>query len=177
MTELAREYGEGLYELAHEENLQTTINEELKALTGIFRSQPDYLRLLDSRAIPLEVRLDVVDQTFKDKAHPYLVNFIKLLTQRGKIDAFCDCAQWFLNRYNEAFGIVGARVVSAQTLSGDQQSALKEKLMAMSGKQVEVTWEVDASLLGGLRVEMNGQRYDNTIQNRLERLKDSLIRD
>lgn len=177
MTELAREYGEGLYELAQEENLQTTINEELKALTGIFKAQPDYLRLLDSRAISLEARLDVVDQTFKDKAHPYLVNFIKLLTHRGKIDAFYDCARWFSNRYNEAFGIVEARVVSALALSEDQQLALKAKLSAMSGKQVEVTWTVDASLLGGLRVEMNGQRYDNTIQNRLERLKDSLIRD
>ena len=33
---------------------------------------------------------------------------------------------------------------------------------------------VDPSLIGGVRVEMDGRRYDNTIQDRLGRLKRSL---
>lgn len=174
MTELAREYGEGLYELAREENLREEFNGALREIAGLFMQQPDYLRLLGSRAIALEERLKVVSDTFDGQVHPYLVNFMKLLVQRGKMDAFCDCAKWFFSRYNDDFGIVEAYVTTAVELSEAQMSALKTKLDEMTGKNVAIVSRVDPALLGGVRVEMNGQKFDNSIQNRLERLKHSL---
>ena len=176
MTELAREYGEGLYILARDEDIRAQIGEELKAITKILRQNPDYIRLLASRAINLEERIRVADDTFAGKAHPYLVNFMKLLIQRGKIDAFYDCAEWYSSRYNEDFGIVEAHVTTAAVLSDEQLKALKEKLDNMTGKDTRLNVRIDPAVLGGVRVEMNGQKYDNTIQNRLERLKISLTK-
>lgn len=176
MTELAREYGEGLYELAREEELRQQFNAELSEIAGIFRDNPDYLRLLGSRAVSLEERLKIVGDTFAGRAHPYLVNFMKILIQRGRIDAYFDCVQWFSERYNDDFGIVEARVTTAVELSQERMAALKAKLDEMTGKNVVIIPKVDPALLGGVRVEMNGQKFDNTIQNRLERLKHSLTR-
>lgn len=176
MTELAREYGEGLYILARDEDLRERIGQELKEITQILRQQPDFLRLLASRAINLEERLGVVDNAFANQAHPYMVNFMKLLIQRGSIDAFYDCAKWFSERYNEDFGIVEACVTTAKPLSEEQLAALKEKLDQMTGKNVILITHVDPALIGGVRVEMNGQKFDNTIQNRLERLKFNLTK-
>ena len=176
MTELAREYGEGLYILARDEDIRLQIGEELKTITEILKQQPDYIRLLASRAINLEERIRVVDDTFAGKAHPYLVNFMKLLIQRGKIDAFYDCAEWFSNRCNEDFGIVEARVTTAAELSEEQLRALKEKLDNMTGKDTRLNVRIAPAVLGGVRVEMNGRKFDTTIQNRLERLKLSLTK-
>ena len=176
MTDLAREYGEGLYILARDEDIRAQIGEELRAVTEIMRQQPDFLRLLASRAVSLEERLGIVDAAFGHQAHPYLVNFMKILIRRGCIDAFYDCAKWFSDRYNEDFGIVEAHVTTAAALPEDRLDALRARLEEIAGKKVVLITAVDPSLLGGVRVEMNGKKFDNSIKNRLERLKFNLTK-
>ena len=46
MTELSREYGEGLYILCVEENLAQQALEELTTLKDLFRENPDFCRLV-----------------------------------------------------------------------------------------------------------------------------------
>ena len=174
MTGLASEYGEGLYELARDEELRPQLHQQLAEIRALLEQQPDFIRLLCSRAIEREARLRVVDETFAGKAHPYAVNFMKLLVEKEHFDAFIDCCRWFHQRYNDDYGIVEARVTSAVALSDDEIAALTEKLEQICGRKVALITGVDASLIGGIRVEMDGRRYDNTIQNRLGRLKYSL---
>ena len=93
-----------------------------------------------------------------------------------RFDCFLDAALWFHQRYNEDFGIVEAHVTSAVALSDTDREALRQKLEQMSKKKVTLVTSVDPSVIGGVRVEMDGKRYDNTIQNKLGRLRQSLVR-
>ena len=174
MTGLAREYGEGLYELARDEELGLLIFEQLDDISALLKEQPQFIRLLCSRAIEREKRLKAVDDTFGNHVHPYVTNFMKLLVEKEHFDAFLLCAQWFHQRYNEDSGIVEAFVTSAVALTDEEMAALRVKLAHISGRQVKLIASVDPSLIGGVRVEMDGRRYDNTIQDRLGRLKRSL---
>ena len=174
MTGLAREYGEGLYELARDEELRPQLHKELGQIADLLKQQPDFIRLLCSRAVEREKRLQIVGETFGGQAHPYVVNFMKLLVQKEHFDAFLMCCEWFHTRYNDDYGIVEARVTSAVALSDADRAALRALLAEISGKNVELFCAVDPSLIGGVRVEMDGRRYDNTIQDRLGRLKRSL---
>ena len=63
MTQLAVEYGTALFELAKEENLLSRLDEELAALDRIFQEEKGYLSLLSSRALPLEERLRILDES------------------------------------------------------------------------------------------------------------------
>ena len=162
MTGLAREYGEGLYELARDEDLGLMIFEQLDDIAALLKEQPAFIRLLCSRAIDRASRLKIVDDTFGNHVHPYVTNFMKLLVQKEH------------QRYNEDNGIVEAHVTSAVALTRDELAALRVTLSRISGRQVKLITAVDPSLIGGVRVEMDGRRYDNTIQDRLGRLKRSL---
>lgn len=174
MTDLAREYGEALYELARDEDLGLLIFTQLDDISALLKQQPAFIRLLCSRAIERENRLKVVDDTFGNHVHPYVTNFMKLLVQKEHFDAFLLCAQWFHQRYNEDNGIVEAHVTSAVALEKEELAALRVKLAHIAGRQVKLITSVEPSLIGGVRVEMDGRRYDNTIQDRLGRLKRSL---
>lgn len=174
MTGLAREYGEGLYELARDERLLEEIHGELTEIDALMRQQPEFIRLLCSRAIERDRRLEVVDAAFRDRVHVFVVNFMKLLVQKERFDCFTECVKWFHERYNGEFGIVEAFVTSAVALSDNDETALRQRLSKISGKQVHLICRVDPSVIGGIRVEMDGRRYDNTIQDRLGRLKRSL---
>lgn len=176
MTGLAKEYGEALFELARDEHLLEELHSEVTEVGALLRAEPQFVHLLCSRAIERETRIQVVDDTFGGRAHAYLVNFMKLLVEKERFDCFVDCTDWFHQRYNEEFGIVEAVVTSAVPLTEDDRTALRQKLEQISGRQVSLVARVDPAVIGGVRVEMEGRRYDNTIQNKLGRLRQSLTR-
>ena len=64
-------------------------------------------------------------------------------------------------------GIAEAVVTSAVALSDAQLTALKAKLEKISGKTVELVQKLDASVVAGLRVELEGKQLDGTVQARM----------
>lgn len=171
MTELAREYGEGLFELARDEQLMDGIGEQINMLRDAFRENPEFIRLLGSHALTKAERLDIADRTFRDRVHIYLLNFIRILIERGAMGSFSDCAAHYHARCCETMGVAEADVVSASALDERQKNALIEKLSQMSGKTVRLRVSIDPSVIGGLRVDMDGHRYDNTISHRLDLMR------
>lgn len=175
MTHFAREYGNALFELAMEEGIAAQIHEELGMLRDCFREQPEYIALLDARNLEIESRKALLEEAFSGRVHVYLLNFLKLLTERGGVRLFGECADFFRMRYNETHGIAEAQVTSAAELDAEQRLALKRKLEEISGKQVVLHLRVDADLIGGLRVDLEGRRYDNSIRTRLDRMRRGLM--
>ena len=167
MTKIARVYGGSLYDLAAEEKLDGQIMEQMIAVRQIFRENPGYLKLLGEPAIPEDERLKMIEEAFGGQAERYLVNFLKLLCERKILREFAGCCEEFIRRYNSAHGIAEAVVTSAVKLSDTQMEALKAKLEKLSGKKVYLVQKTDASVLGGLRVELEGVQLDGTVQSQL----------
>ena len=167
MTKIARVYGGSLYDLAAEEKLDGQIMEQMIAVRQIFRENPGYLKLLGEPAIPENERLKMIEEAFGGQAERYLVNFLKLLCERKIL-------REFIRRYNSAHGIAEAVVTSAVKLSDTQMEALKAKLEKLSGKKVYLVQKTDASVLGGLRVELEGVQLDGTVQSRISGISKKL---
>ena len=171
MTELAREYGDGLYALAVEEGQDTPWLDQLKILRTCFAEQQDFLRLLSNMSLSKEERLSILDETLKGQIHPYLLNFLKILCEHGAMMEFSGCEEAYRLLYNRDHGIVEAVVTTAVPLSDTQRTALQQRLKEMTGKQVTLSEKIDASVMGGVMLEMNGKRYDNTVAHKLADLR------
>ena len=177
MTDLCREYGDGLYALCAEEQLTAQALEELQTLKGCFRESPDFIRLLSNMSLPKEERLRILDETLRGQIHPYLLNFLKLLCERGLLQSFPGCEEAFREDYNRDHGVLEAQVTTRLPLTASQRAALTEKLERMTGKKIRLMEKQDASVLGGVLLEMAGQRYDNTLRQRLSALGQALSRE
>ena len=66
-------------------------------------------------------------------------------------------------------------MTSARELTETQKAALLDKLEKMSGKKVEMICLVNPALIGGVRLDFEGKRYDGTAAERLKTLR-SIIR-
>ena len=91
MTEVGNVYGESLYELAKEESLSSQIGQQLAALREGFRQEPDFIRLLSSPNLTKAERCQILDDSFRGSIHPYLLNFLKILTEKNYVRHFSDC--------------------------------------------------------------------------------------
>lgn len=174
MTQTARIYGGSLYDLAAEEKLADILAAQMQEIRQIFRENPDYMRLLSEPSIPKAERNKLIDEAFGGQAERYLVNFLKLLCERNILMEYAGCCEEFTRRYNADNGIAEAVVTSAVALSDAQLEALKVKLEKISGKKISLIQKLDASVLAGLRVELEGKQLDGTVQGRISGISKKL---
>ena len=83
MTQVGSVYGEALYSLAVEETLSAQILEELSVLAQSFHAEPDFIRLLCTPNLSVLERCNILDDSFRSTVHPYVLNFLKILTEKG----------------------------------------------------------------------------------------------
>ena len=174
MNQIGVAYGQGLYTLAKEEGLEQSILQQLKVLQSCLEEQPEYVKLLSSHNLSKEERIRVLDGDFREKVHPFVLNFLKILTEKGYIRHFSDCCQAFISQYLEDNGILEVYALSAIPLTEDQRQRLTEKLAAMTGKKIDLICREDPAVLGGVRLNFNGKQVDGTLQGRLEAMEKML---
>ena len=156
MTETAKMYGGSLYDLAAEEGLESRILEELDAAAALLRDDPEYLHLLSIPSIPKKERCGLLDQALRGQVHPYVLNFLKILCEKGTLRELSGCARAYRVRYNQAHGILEAVAVSAVPMTEQQTARLHEKLEAVTGRQIDLKTKVDPAVLGGIRLDLEG---------------------
>lgn len=174
MTQVGNVYGEALYDLARSEGLDQQILGELGVLSASFNQEPDFLRLLAAPNVSKEERCQIIESSFRDKVHPYVLNFLKILTEKGYPRHFSDCCEAYRVHFNADHGILPVKAVSAVALTEDQSARLCEKLQAITGKTIELTNRVDPDVLGGIRLDYDGKRLDDTVSHRLESIRNML---
>ena len=174
MTELAREYGDGLYALTEEEHISDEVLSQLQVLSRCFREQPDFLRLLSNMSLSKAERIAILDNALRGQVHPYLLNFLKILVERSALGEYDGCLAAFRAQYNLDHGIVEATVTTAVALDDGQRERMMEKLSRMTGHKVVLSEKIDPNVIGGVLLEMNGQRYDNTLKTRLDSIHAAL---
>ena len=174
MSQIGTVYAQSLYYLAKDESLGHPILDELKALEPIISDNADFLRLLSSANIPLEERCGILDDIFRGKVHPYVLNFMKILTERKYMRYFSDCCKAYRELYNSDNGKLAVTAVTASELSAEQTAKLRDKLSRISGKTIELEVRTDPSCLGGIRLDYDGKRVDDTMAHRLDTLRSIL---
>ena len=174
MTEVGNVYGESLYELAKEENLTSLIGDQLLVLQEAFRQEPDFIRLLSSPNLTKAERCQVLDDSFRGKVHGYLLNFLKILTEKGYMRHFSDCCDAFTAHYDQDNGILRVDAVSAVALTAEQSDKLTQKLSRITGKEIALRNRIDPRVLGGIRLDYDGQRLDDTVSHRLDAIRNVL---
>ena len=174
MTEAASVYGEALYALAKDENKSDVILSQLRTLDESFAAEPDFLRLMSAPNLSKIERKEILDTCFKDKVEPYLLNFLKILMEKGYIRQFKSCVQVFRERYNEERGIMAVSAVTAVPMTDGQKEKLAVKLAGITGKQIDLTNTIDPACIGGVRLDYDGKRVDDTIIHRLDAVSSML---
>ncbi len=170
MNRSASIYANSLYGLAVEEKVAAEMLCEMETVLGIFESEPEFVTLLATAGISKEERIGMLDRCLRGKVQPYLLNFLKLITERGMIRQFGDCCAAYRKLYNEDNGILPVTVVSAAPLEDTQKVRLTEKLHSLTGKNVALLCKVDANCIGGIRVEYDDKMIDGTVEKRLSNI-------
>ena len=174
MTEVGSVYGEALYSLARDEGFGKVILDQLSTLEQCFSQEPDFLRLLSTPNLTKVERCQILDDSFRGKVEPYVLNFLKILTEKGCARHFSDCVASYRELFNRDNGILPVTAVTAVALTDSQKAKLTLKLTQITGKQIDLTNKLDPNCLGGVRLDYDGKRVDDTVSHRLDAVRNHL---
>lgn len=175
MTDVGNVYGQALYDLALSEKLTKPIMDQLGVLDHCFTvEEPRFLKLLSTPSLTKQERCQIIDDSFRGKVHPYVLNFMKILTEKGYIRHFSHCFTAYRDRYYRDNDILLVNAVTAAPLTVAQLERLTKKLISLTGKTIELRCHVDPGVIGGIRLDYDGKQLDDTVSHRLEAVRSVL---
>jgi F-type H+-transporting ATPase subunit delta len=170
----ARRYAEAAFQIAMRDGTVEVWRSELD-MAGAVVEDPTVARVLANPAVALESRDAMVDSAIGPIVSGPVLNLVKLMLRRGRIDQLPRVSTEFRRLDNARQGIVPATATTAAPLSQDEVRALVGRLEQMTGGRIELALQVDPSLLGGLVVRVGDRLIDGSVRGRLERLRNQLV--
>ena len=172
MTTTSKEYAEALFELAAGEHVLEETSDGLVTVISALQQMPEYRSLLASAAIGKADRLKALDDAFEGKVPKVLMGVLRMMVSRGHISALDGMAREYEELTRDYRGESVARVLSAVPLKETEAVAIRAELEKRFSRKITLSCEIDPTLIGGVRVEIEGRVIDGSIRNKLEQIKD-----
>lgn len=172
---LAKRYARALVQIGVERQLLDRFRKELGRLVQVFNVEKRLILFIQSPSLD-ERKKDALlgDLVQLLQLSTEMSNFLGLLRSKGRIRYLPQIERAFEILADAASGIQRVSVTTATVLQEDQRKALTKILETRQGLTVVLKEYTDPSLIGGLRVVINGQVLDGTVRKQLERMAETI---
>lgn len=173
-NEIARKYGQAIFELASETDQLEEVNKDLQLLRKIIIESSDFKNLLYHPRIELDKKKEVFLKIIEGEISELTAQFCQLLIDKRRITSLNAIARDFELRLKEFNKILEVELKAAVELPADLIEQLKQKLANILDYQIELNTEVDKDLIGGIRIKIGDKVIDGSIKSDLEELQKRL---
>lgn len=174
-SEAARRYALALFELAQDKGDLATAHKDLKTFSDMVKSSEDLQRLLDSPAFSREDKISALGELAKKAGLSDLVaKFLGAMAQNGRAKDVLGAQIAFDELYAKQRGVKRAVVRTAKQMSGAEQARIESILAKAVGGEVELSSEVDPSLIGGIQLRIGSQLVDASLAAKLDRMNTAM---
>ena len=168
---VSKTYGDALFEVALENNQLDSMLEEVKAVSAAIVSNEDLTKLMNHPKIVKEEKIKVIEDIFTGKVSKELVGLMRMVVEKDHYNELNEVFLYFINQVKEYKNIGTAYVTSAIELNDSQkQAVLKRLLETTKYVEFEMHYDVDAALIGGMKIRIGDRVVDSSIQNKLYNL-------
>lgn len=176
-TTVARRYAQALFELLDPSNTEVT-RSTLDGLSQAMRESDQLRHVLASPAFGVEEKIAVLT-AIGDKlgCPPTGKAFLGQLVKKSRVGFLPEIADAFGRLVDQAKGTQPVTVSSAAPLPVTEQDRIKVRLRETLKREVDVTFQTDASHLAGLQISIGSTVVDSTVRGRLRDLQVALTRE
>lgn len=170
-------YGEALFSLAVESGKLALFSEELEGVLQILKSNPEFRAILQHPQLDEPEKLEVFDRVFAGRISGEVTGFFHILLEKGRFGDLEAILKYFEQKRLEHDRIGVAWVTSAVELSKDQKEKIEDKLLSTTDfVSMQMHYETDSALIGGLKIRIGDRVVDSSIQNKLNDMKSKLMK-
>lgn len=171
---VARRYGEALFAVAKEKEQIEEVKKDVVELLALLQEDDQLLQYLDHPKIKREDKQETIEKLFTDKLSKDLIGLMVLLLKKARQGYLVSILEYYLEEYKRHNKLATVYVQSAVELNDDQKNKLQQSIEKSRQEKVDIIYECDAQLIGGLVIRIGDNVIDNSIRGKLDDLTRSL---
>ena len=159
-------YGDALYELAVSNNITDRLYDEAVVLLDIFDTDSELMAILNH---PKIVREDtIIENSIGKFVSKEMTGFLVTIADKDRCRYIPATLRFFIERIKEYKGIGTAYVTTPYELSDAMKSKVEKRLLETTDySQIDINYNVDESLIGGMVIRIGDRVVDSSIKHKL----------
>ena len=172
----AERYSLALFELAEESNLLIEIEDQALSLLNLINQSDDFCNFVKDPTINQEDLLKAINTIVENnKLNTLFKNFLNFLIKKRRFFFIERILKSFIETCSRKRGELKAELRSAKNLSNDEITKITELLTKNFNSKIRLNYKYDESLIGGLVIQVGSTMIDNSIKNKLQQIKNTMI--
>jgi len=169
---LAHRYAKSLLDLAEEKNELAIVIKDMHLLQESIEQSKDLRVMLKSPIITADKKEKVLSAIFSNQLSEITFKFINLLVVKGREKLLNEVVDSFIDLYNKKNFIVKAKLTTAVPVDQNIVDEVTKLLLSNKNtKSVELTNEVDPTIIGGFVLKLDDLLLDNSVERKLYLIK------
>jgi F-type H+-transporting ATPase subunit delta len=173
MEEIATVYARSLYEVAKQHGKLGEVREQIGQFADALQAERELQVFLFSPYFSTEEKKDGLARAI-DGADETVTNFLDLLVEKHRTPAIFRIRRELDRLWEQDNKLLPVTITSAVPLDPATVDGVGKAIGEQTGRTVQLTSEVDPSVLGGIVLRVGNSILDASIRNRLEQLRKSV---
>ena len=173
---ISKTYGDALFELAVEKDKVDVLLEEVVQLREVLSENDEFGRLMNHPKIIKEEKIQVAGNVFAGRVSEELLGFLTIIITKDRYKDIDAILEYFIAEVKRYKGIGVATVTTAVPLKEEQCKKIEQKLLDTTEyKKMEMHYQTDESLIGGMVIRIGDRVVDSSIKTKLSELQKELL--
>lgn len=170
-SKVATPYAEALIQAAKSTNKVDIIIKDLVTIISLFKKYPVLRLYLEHPLVALNDKQTAAKKVFSSFVDTVTINFLLVLIEKNRISCVDAIIKKFTSSLSDSMKISIARVTSAVPLTDAQKESLLVSLKDYcNATEVKLLCSVDSEILAGLKVQVNSQVLDLSVEGQMKNL-------
>ena len=167
-------YAKGLFNISIKNNSARDVRDGLNSIIKISKTIPEFNHLLFTKNISRSDKKVILSNVLRGKIDSLVLELLIILIENDEAQVFVNIT----NKYNHLINInateLDVSITSNIELSEDKLSSISDNLSKQLDKRINIKNNVDKSLIGGVQLRIGNTIIDNSLSNKLIKLKNNL---
>ena len=128
-----------------------------------------------SKTIDSKEKMILFEKAVSNSMSVILVEVLKVVIENNDINLLKDIAKNFTLLSKQKLNIAFVEVVSSSEMNSNQKDDITNSLSELIKKKIDINFNVDKNLIGGLKIKVDDTLYDSSLQTKLENAKSKLV--
>ena len=168
-------YASALFEAGIELDKTKEFNKELEFLKEVFEGEDKLLQILHHPKISNSEKVDLIDNLFKDRISQELINFLYILIDKRREGYILEIIDEYKILFNKRENIINVTSITAVPMEESSKLKLITVLQEKLKKTINLTNEIDETIIGGVLLKVEDKLVDGTFKGQLEAMGKAIM--
>lgn len=161
-------YASSLFEAGLDLDKIEKFYEELNFIENVFGSEPKLFQIFIHPRISKDEKKSLVEEIFGHRISKEVLNFLFIIIDKRREKNLFKIIEEYEFIFNEYKEIVNVVAITAVPMREKSKEKLKKVLQDKFNKEIQLSNEVDESIIGGVLLRMDNSIIDSTLKSRLK---------